>query len=177
MYRYPSRIQPRRSWVLFGMFVLALVFVLSACGTNTTSGSQSSFTPTPTPTSTPTPSHVTNANGCPDNTVVNTPPAPASVILTNKNSGNTVSVSKGETVEVHLPFGMTWSGPANLSQGLLSLQGPAGYASPTANACVWRFVAVGTGTAQLAFVGRPICKKGQLCPMYIMAMPFTVVIK
>ena len=177
MYRYPNRIQPRRSWVLFGAFVLALVFVLAACGTNTTGGSQSSVTPTATPTSTPTPNHLANANGCPNNTVVTTPPAPASVILTNKNSGNTVSISKGETVEVYLPFGMAWSGPANLSQNLLSMQSPAGYASSTANACVWRFVAVGTGTAQLAFVGRPICKKGQLCPMYIMAMPFTVEIK
>ncbi len=173
MYRYPNRIQPRRSWMLFGAFVLALVFVLSACGTNTTSGSQSSFTPTPTST----PKHLANANGCPNNTVVTTPPAPASVILTNKNSGNTISVSKGETVEVHLPLGMAWSGPTNLSQELLTMQGPAGYADSATNACVWRFVAVGTGTAQLAFVGRPICKKGQLCPMYIMAMPFTVEIK
>lgn len=160
-----------RAFLVAGSFLLALVFVLSACGTNTATGSQSGSTPTPTTTL------QASTNGCPDSAAVTNTPAPASVVLTNKSTGDTVSVNKGKVVEVRLPQGMSWSGPAKLASNVLALQGPAGYASSADKTCIWRFMAVGTGTTQLSFTGRPICKKNQMCPMYIVAMPFTVEVK
>ncbi len=160
-----------------GILVLVFIFLLTACGTNTTTGSPSgsgATTQTPAPTAT---QSQASANGCPSSAVVTTQPAQAGVVLTNKNTGSTVNVTKGETIEVDLPFGHAWSGPANFSQGLLAMQTPAGYASSTAKACVWRFSATGTGIAHLSFVGRPICKKGEACPMYVMAVNFTLDIK
>jgi hypothetical protein len=74
---------------------------------------------------------------------------------------------------VRLPFGQRWNGPI-VSQGILQLQAPAGYALKTNNVCVWRFVAQGTGSVTLNFTGRAMCKKGQMCPMFIMAVPFKI---
>lgn len=162
-----------------GALFLICVFVLAGCGTNTTTGSPSGnggTTPTPTSTTAPTAGKAT-ANGCPSSATFVAPPTPANVILTNKNSGNKVSVKKGDIIEVDLPFGHEWSGPSDLSQGPLTMQGPAGYESASSKACVWRFVANSAGTVHLSFIGRPLCKKGQLCPMYVMAVPFTIEIK
>lgn len=170
-------IMRRRSLILVVPFVLALVFALSACGTNTTTGATPGSTATaPLATATATQSQAT-ADGCPGNTVVTTPPAAANVVLTSADSGTTMNAKKGDVVEVNLPFGHTWQGPTNIPQNLLVAQGPAGYAYPSAKACVWRFLASGTGTAHLDFAGRPICKKGQACPMYVMAVVLTVNIK
>ena len=174
----------RRLLPLTGVLALILVFILAACGTNTTAtGSPSgngATTQTPAPTATPgqssTPGQA-SANGCPSSVVVTTHPAPAGVVLTSKNTGSTVSATRGEAIEVDLPLGHAWSGPVNFSQNLLAMQTPAGYESSAARACVWRFTATGTGTASLSFVGRPICKKGEACPMYIQAINFTVNIK
>ncbi|SRR5579885_1111690 len=165
----------RRALPLVGGLVLVFVFILAACGTNTTTGSPAgSGGVTPTPTATQSQG---SANGCPSSAVVTTPRAPAGVVLTSNNSGNTINVARGETIEVDLPLGHAWSGPANLSPNLLAMQTPAGYESSTAKACVWRFTATGTGIAHLSFAGRAICKKGQPCPMYVMAVVFTLDIK
>jgi len=161
---------PRRSLLSIGGFLLMLVFVLAACGTNTTVGSGSRAGTTPTPTAT----HQASAGGCPGGTTSNTAQTPANVVLTNKNTGKTVNIGKGQVVEVRLEQGLNWSGPAKLDSSILELQGNAGAASASDHTCVWRFIAVGAGKAQLSFTGRPICKKGQMCPMYIMAVPFTI---
>lgn len=171
-------IKRRRLFPMAGALLLMLIFVLAACGTNTTTtGSPTgSGTTTRTPASTATPGQTT-ANGCPSSAVVTTQPVPAGVILTTKNTGSTVNVTRGQTIEIDLPFGRAWSGPVNFSQNLLAMQTPAGYESSAARACVWRFTATGTGVARLSFVGRPICKQGQACPMYVQALEFTVDIK
>jgi hypothetical protein len=171
-------IMSRRSLLYVIPFVLVLVLTLSACGTNasTTTGTAPGSTATAPPaTATATQSQSqAKTDGCPNSTVITTPPPSANIVLTNTNSGTTITAKKGDTIEVNLPFGHTWQGPTNLSQNLLTTQGPAGYAFPSGKACVWRFLASSTGTAHLSFEGRPICKQGQACPMYIMAVPFTV---
>jgi hypothetical protein len=161
---------PRRSLLSIGGFLLMLVFVLAACGTNTTVGSGSQTGKTPTPTAT----HQASAGGCPGGTTSNAAQIPANVVLTKKNTGKTVNISKGQVVEVRLEQGLNWSGPAKLDSSVLELQGTAGSVSASDHTCVWRFLAVGAGKTQLSFTGRPICKKGQMCPMYIMAVPFTI---
>lgn len=161
----------RRSFLGIGGFLLMFVFVLAACGTNTTVGSSPQAGTTPTPTAT---HQASTAGGCPGSSTSDTTQTPANVVLTNKDTGKTVNISKGQTVEVRLEQGLNWSGPAKLASSVLELQGNAGAASASDHTCVWRFLAVGAGKTQLSFTGRPICKKGQMCPMYIIAVPFTI---
>lgn len=160
--------------VLLTMLMLVLACVLAACGTNSITGSpggQGTASPIPSPTQ-----GQASLHGCPGAAVVATRPTPAGVVLTTKNSGSTVNVTRGETIEVDLPFGHVWSGPANLSPGLLTMQTPAGYEASAIGACVWRFTAIGPGSVRLSFVGRPVCEKGQVCPLYVMAVIFTLTI-
>jgi len=100
----------------------------------------------------------------------------ASVIVKPTQMNQTISAHNGDIIEIQLPFGHKWTGPTT-SQGILQIQGPAGYASKSANACVWRFVVKGTGTAQLVFHSQALCQAGQVCPMYITAMPFDFNVK
>ncbi len=167
------RVDRRRlTWLIISL-VTVLAFVLTACGTNSGSGSGSTSTgSTPPPASTGS----VNPHGCPSNAVVNTAPAPANVVLKPSNSNTTVNAHQGDVIEIELPFGQAWNGPSS-SQGVLQLQTPAGYALESANACVWRFTAQGTGTTQLNFFGKAICKKGEMCPQYVTSVPFTIKVK
>ncbi|HXX78966.1 MAG TPA: hypothetical protein VEI53_10760 [Ktedonobacteraceae bacterium] len=156
-------------WLIISL-ATALVFVLTACGSSTSSGSgstSSGTTPTPVATST------TGTYGCPNNTVINTASTPANIVLKMSNSNTTVTAHKGDVIEIQLPFGQLWNGPTT-SQGALQLQTPYGYASQTAKSCIWRFTAQGTGTTQLIFYAKAICKKGQMCPQYVMSVPFSI---
>jgi hypothetical protein len=165
------QIDRRRSIWLIISLATVLVFVLTACGTNSGSGSTSTgSTPPSTSTSTVSP------HGCPSNAVIGTTPTPANVVLKPSNSSTTINAHQGDVIEIQLPFGQLWNGPTT-SQGVLQLETPAGYASGTANSCVWRFTAQGTGLTQLNFYGRAICKKGEMCPQYIMSVPFTINVK
>lgn len=164
----------RRAWFALSSLLVLLVFVLAACGsngsntggsTNTGSGSTTAATPTTG----------ASAFGCPG-AVMTTAPSPAKIVLKPSDSNTTVTAHVGDVVEIDLPFGQAWSGPTT-SQGELQLQGTAGAAVPTSKVCIWRFTAQGTGTTQVEFFGRAICQKGQMCPQYIMRVPYTIVIK
>lgn len=161
------QIDRRPIWLIISL-ATALAFVLTACGANSGTGSTSSSTPTSTST--------VNPHGCPSNAVVGTAQTPANVVLKPSNSSTTISAHMGDVIEIQLPFGQFWSGPT-ASQGVLQLETPAGYASGTANSCIWRFTAQGAGITQLNFYGRAICKKGEMCPQYIMSVPFTINVK
>ena len=156
-------------WLILSL-ATALAFILTACGTNSSSGSSSTSTgTTPVPIATSTP----NSYGCPSNTVINTASPPANVVLKTSNSNTMVTAHQGDVIEIQLPFGQLWNGPT-ASQGALQLQTPYGYPSQTVSSCIWRFTAQGTGTTQLNFYGRAICKKGQLCPQYVVSVPFNI---
>jgi hypothetical protein len=165
------QIDRRRSIWLIISLVTALTFVLTACGTNSGSGTTSTGS-TPPPTST----SAVNVHGCPSNAVIGTAPTPANVVLKPSNSNTTINAHMGDVIEIQLPFGQMWNGPTT-SQGVLQLQTPAGYAWEVANSCVWRFTVQGTGTTLLSFYGKAICKKGAMCPQYIMSLPFTINVK
>ena len=159
----------RKSLWLVLSLVTAIAFMLTACGANTSSGSGSTSTgTTPAPVATS-----VNVSGCPNNTVVNTASPPANVVLKTSNSNSMVTVHQGDLIEIQLPFGQMWNGPT-ASQGALQLQTPYGYPSQTVNSCIWRFTVQGTGTTQLNFYGRAICKKGQMCPQYVLSVPFNI---
>ena len=163
----------RRSFLMVVSLVIALACILAACGTIRGTGSGSSGS-SPSPTAT-TGSTNGTTNGCPSNTAVSSKPAP-NVAVNLKNMNSTVTAHVADIVEVDLPFGIMWGGPTS-SQGTLTLQQPAGYAWQANKICVWRFTAQNTGTTQLTFTGRPICKKGEACPQYIMQVPFTIEVK
>ena len=165
------QINRRRSMWLVISLATVLVFVLTACGANSGSGTTSTGS-TPPPTST----SGVNVHGCPSNAVISTTPTPANVVLKPSNSSTTINARQGDVIEIQLPFGQVWNGPTT-SQGVLQLETPAGYAWGASNSCVWRFTAQGTGVTQLNFYGKAICKKGALCPQYIMSVPFTINVK
>lgn len=166
----------RRQSFLF-IFIVPLVLILSlllaACGSNGGTGTGAGSTPTSAPTST---TSMGSPEGCPSNTVTNPPATRPNVIIKITNSNSTISVHNGDLIEVRLPFNERWSGPA-ASQSVLQLQTPAGYPLQSDKVCVWHFVAKSTGTTTLTFSGRAICKPGQLCPMYVINVPFTVDVK
>lgn len=160
----------RRSFFMVVSLFIALALILAACGTPTGTGSGSTGS-SPSPTATAGSTNGT-ANGCPSNTAVSSKPTP-NVAVSLKDTHSTVTAHVADIVEVDLPFGVMWGGPTS-SQGTLTLQQPAGYAWQANKVCVWRFTAQNTGTTQLTFTGRPICKKGEACPQYIMQVPFTI---
>ena len=163
----------RRSFLSAVSLVIALTFILVACGATPGSGSGSTGS-SPLPTATTGSTNATS-DGCPSNTAVSSKPAP-NVTVNLKNMNSTVTAHVADIVEVDLPFGILWGGPTS-SQGTLTLQQPAGYAWQANKVCVWRFTAQNTGTTQLTFTGRAICKKGEACPQYIMQVPFTIEVK
>ena len=164
----------RRSFLFLVPLVLVLAFVLAACGSN--GGTSTGAGPTSTPTSRPTTVRVATSEGCPNNAVVNPPQNKPNVTVQLKNSNSTINAHNGDLIEVRLPFGQQWSGPTT-SQGELQLQTPAGYALNSDKVCIWRFIAQSSGTTQLTFSAKAICEKGQLCPQYILNVPFTIDVK
>jgi hypothetical protein len=176
----------RHYWLL-SICSLFLATLLVACGgaTSTSSGSNSSGSSSNQgggsgsanggTTSTAVASSGT-ANGCPSNAVVTTVSGNASIIVKPAQMNQTISAHNGDIIEIQFPFGHKWTGPTT-SQGILQLQGPAGYASKSANACIWRFVARGTGTVKLMFHSQALCQAGLACPMYITAIPFDFNVK
>ncbi len=163
----------RQSFLFIVPLTLVLAFLLGACGSNGgTSTGAGSTTPTSAPIS------VTSKGileGCPS-AAVNPSSAKPNVIINMKNSNSIISAHNGDLIEVRLPFNEKWTGPTT-SQGVLELQEPAGYVLSSDKVCIWHFVAKGTGTTTLTFSGRAICKAGQMCPMYIMNVPFTIDVK
>lgn len=161
--------------------VVILTCILSACGfnsgTSTASGGSSS---TPTPVA-PTPTVTTVAGygttqGCPSDSVVSNI-SKANVVATITGAmGQTVTAHTGDIIELHMPFGKRWSGPQTSLNGL-TLETPSGYALKADKSCVWRFDAKDAGTNTLSFTSRPMCQKGQMCPMYIVNVQVTINVK
>ena len=170
---HTSKRSTRTSFFFLAFASILLLVVLAACGSNTSSGGSSTGSaPSSSPTSV---NGYGTAYGCPSNAVVTTTNA-ANVTIQRSQANSTITAHNGDTIEILLPFGQKWSGPA-VSQGQLELQSPAGYAAKSNNACVWRFVAKGTGTTNLMFHAQAICKPNEMCPQYILSVPFTITIQ
>ncbi len=167
----------RQSLISIVVLALMLLAVLSACGANSGSAGSTSTGSSPAGlTSTPVATSPTRSptNGCPNSTTVTVRPPAATVKLKSTNNNTVIKVHQGDSIEVDLLFGLIWQGPENTYQKWLTLQTPAGYASATAKACVWRFVAVNSGTTELVFIGLPICKTSRDCPLNTIDIMFTI---
>jgi hypothetical protein len=168
-----TRFMQSKSFWFVSSLLLTLTLLLSACGNAGTSTGSSASSPTPQPTVSQTQA---TADGCPTKTTVGSLP-PANVTLKSAQANATVSANPGDIIELDMAFGHNWQNPMVVPAGLLNIQSTAGSVSTTAKACIWRFTATGAGTVQINFTGRPICGMGQLCPAYIINIPFTVKIK
>jgi len=153
------------------IFVTIFALILDACGTRS-SGSGAGLHPSPIPKSGTVAGYGT-VYGCPSDVVVS-PTPPAADVTVQPNQGATpITAHQGEVIEIQAPFGLTWEGPTT-SQGPLQLQSPYGYAWKPDSACIWRFLAQGTGTVELLFSGMAICKKGLHCVPSVTEASFTI---
>lgn len=168
---FAMHVLQQKKYLLFVFSVIIFEIFLAACGTSS-SGTAVSSTPSPTPTFAIVPGSG-STYGCPSDVVVSSTLAVPNVTIQPKQSASTVDVRKGNMLEVQMPFGVMWQGPT-VSQGVLQLQQPAGYAWKPSNSCIWRFVAEQIGTVELHFFGRAICKKVYLCAPSVLDTSFTV---
>ena len=162
------------------VFIVILACIMAACGSNVGSGTSVGSAATPTPVaSTPTVTTVAGygtTQGCPSDSVVSNLPKANVVVTLSGTASSNVTAHTGDVIELRAPFGKKWGGPQGSTGGLV-LQSPAGFAQMTDKACVWRFDAKSAGTTKIDFTGRPICKKGSMCAMFIMDMPVTITVK
>ncbi|HLX39755.1 MAG TPA: hypothetical protein VKR42_04445 [Ktedonobacteraceae bacterium] len=172
MQKYHS-IQRHEFILIVPLFIIAAVLFAGCGASGSSTGSGSASNPTPAPT---TVKGYGTAYGCPSDAVVAPPAGQPDVIIKITDSNTTINAHTGDVIEVHLPFGQQWSGPTTTSS-ILQLQTPSGYALKSAKVCVWRFTAQSSGTAHLAFAAKAMCKAGELCPQYILSVPFTIVVK
>jgi hypothetical protein len=159
---------------LYTVLIFAIfAFVLAACGTRSSgTGTGSTTTSSSIPTSGTVPGYGTTY-GCPSDVVVRTAPAMPDVTVGPRYGSPVINAHRGDVVEIQMPFGVLWNGPTT-SQGVLKLLSPSGYVWKLSNACIWRFVAMDTGTVVLDFSGRDICKKVTLCVPSVVDATFTI---
>lgn len=163
----------RKSLVLVIPLTLLLALTVAGCGSSTTGTSGVARDVTPSPTLT---KGGDSTQGCPDNVTLNPAPDAPTLTITQGESQTPVTVHQGQILEIQLPVSQRWTGPTT-SQGNLELQTPYGYVSEARTMCVWRFIARSKGTTNLNFDAHPICLKGQMCPQFILTLPFMIVVK
>ncbi|MBA2287770.1 MAG: hypothetical protein H0W02_20035, partial [Ktedonobacteraceae bacterium] len=163
-------IRVKSVWLIITL-MMAFIFVLTACGTNGTNTTTGGGNVAPTPTTSMMKGYGTQ-HGCPSDTIVQPPATAPNVIVRATDTHKVVTAHTGDIIEFELPFGQMWSGPTT-SQPTLQLQSPSGYAMPTNHVCIWRFAAHSAGKSEVTFMGKAICQQGQMCPQYIVNMPFT----
>ncbi len=181
IYHTTTNIKQSLSPFFLALMLLVVTITVAACGTNAGSSSGGS-TGSSSGSGTSSKSHAATvkgygtAQGCPSDSVVSSAPPAANVVVKQNMTHSPIMAHVGDIIEIQLPFGHKWTGP-NASQGNLEIQQPAGYAWKTDNICVWRFIAKAAGTTKLDFHLQALCKKGEMCPMYIAVVPFTITVK
>lgn len=173
---YTLLVLRRKPFLITIVLSLFLLLFLAACGaTNSGSGGTgSSGNSNPGNGSTKIVKGSGAENGCPSDAILETRPSNPTVTVKPTQQENTVTVHKGDVMEVQLPFGSRWAGPTK-SQGPLQMEMTAGFADQGAKVCIWRFSVQGTGHATLNFSKRALCNgKERVCAMYVMPYTFTV---
>ncbi len=181
----------RLRWAITTFWCLGLL-MLAACapgGSRTagnTSPGQASPTasvqrsPTATATSSPSATPGSQAlNGC----STASPPAdaqkPADVVVTLKGTGNEqpVTLNKGQTLEVRLLATARWHMNVQNSSSALGTQEAIGWYNASLKSCIWRFTAVGAGTATLVFTGIIICPPKDQCPVAALDQQYDITVR
>ncbi|HEU4783151.1 MAG TPA: hypothetical protein VFS83_07425 [Ktedonobacterales bacterium] len=175
-----------RAMCLVGL--LALTLLVAGCGVTTANGGElasgtpsatisATVTPSPVPPSAPTPTRTTaggsSAVACPDSSAS---PGNPTLILTPTTPNRAGSAHVGDIVQVRLPTSSKWSYSPAQSSGALSPTQPNGVLIHSLDSCVWTFNAAADGAQTLSFTGQPICKPGQPCADYRIAMTLSVTV-
>ncbi|HEV8191836.1 MAG TPA: hypothetical protein VGP82_10185 [Ktedonobacterales bacterium] len=166
---------------------LALALLVAGCGASTlTPGSTSAATQTTSTTPEPganatataqasqSPASVANATSCSPSNQQTIDVGNPRFVLAATTPGRTVTVHVGDIVQVRLPSTSRWSFQAVQGAAALTSIAPSGMYAPALKACVWTFQATSAGAETLRYAGAPICKPGQPCAAYRIAMDFSV---
>jgi hypothetical protein len=146
---------------------VTLIALLAGCGQITQPGSDhpaTNTTATQMPTSVPT---TAVANGCPSRQA----PADAGAFhpdLTvayslDQGAAQPVTLTHGQHLEIRLSPLNQWSLTITDPTHILASTSSEGWYDPSANACMWRFTAIGSGGAHLAFKGLVLCPPNIRC--------------
>lgn len=159
----------------FGVVLaLALALMVAGCGVTTANGGEASTgTPPPVATPTRTSTEGSSAAACPESSQSAGNPT---LILTPTTPDRAGSAHIGDIVQVRLPTTSKWSYVPTQSSDAISPTQPSGVLIHSLTACVWSFKAVAAGTQTLPFAGQAICKAGQPCADYRIAMTFSVTV-
>ncbi len=163
-----------RPWsVVIGGVLLLALFAGCAPGTTGTASSPNS----PTATTTTAASGNAGLNGCPSESKPANAGTKADVVVTFTGAeGQTVTLNKGQTLEVHLPAAMRWGLSTQGSANVLTPSVPNGWYDAGLDSCVWRFAAAGQGNVTLAFGGVAVCKPNTECPAIAVAQDYEVTV-
>jgi hypothetical protein len=88
-----------------------------------------------------------------------------------------IGLVRGQRLEIHLSPAVKWHLTMIDGGHILSPASIQGWYSQQLHACVWRFTAVGTGSAQLVFGGTFTCQPGVHCAYVAMAQDFAVSVR
>jgi hypothetical protein len=165
------------------MLVLALAgwLGLAGCGQPTTTGSHGArSTPpaTPSPSASPAPgpsgAHSSPAESPAPRPASPSPPAAGqAVVITQADSGQTVTLALGSTAQLRLPTALRWSAPVASGHAVTLTAAPVaaslGYSE-------WIVTAAAAGSATVTSGGAPICSPGMACPQFVEQFTVTVTV-
>jgi predicted secreted protein len=99
------------------------------------------------------------------------PTATPSQVVTEADSGKTISLAVGQTAALRLPSRYEWSDPRVSGD---AVRVSAGAGAPAAAYREWTIGAVARGTVTVTAAGRPRCTPGDICPGAILAFSIIV---
>jgi hypothetical protein len=162
--------------------LLASLSLLTSCG-QMTPGGQRVQSGSPSASSTPA-SRLAGAasyNGCP----AQHPPVDAAsfrpdVVVSQENvsSPQMIALTQGQRIEIRLQPMYRWQLTASdSSHALAASSNPEGWYDDSLKACIWRFTAAATGSAQLSYSGPIVCPPLELCPSDEQSLTYDVTVR
>jgi hypothetical protein len=158
---------------------LALGWAITGCGAVSSPPSTNNGAAAASPTATARVPGSSTLNGC----VTQPPPAAATtpadvtVKLAVAETRPSVTVQKGQTLDILLPAVYRWRLSAGNLGTTLRAVGSGGWYDTASESCVWRFTAANVGTIPLDFGGSPVCAPDTKCPALALAVSYIVIVK
>jgi hypothetical protein len=88
-----------------------------------------------------------------------------------------ITLAPGQRLEIRLPSSDSWALSASDPGHILTAATPQGWYNRSAQACIWRFTAHGTGNVQLAFVGVAVCPYLEVCPSIELPVTYSITLR
>jgi hypothetical protein len=164
---------------------LALLFLslLAGCGavsspSSSNGGASNSGALAASSTATTGASGSSTRNGCPSQQAPAAASSAADVTVKQAGgeSGKSVTLRKGQTLEILLPATYHWRlGTSNLGGTLTDVE-PEGWYDAAMQSCAWRFTGASVGTIPLDFGATPLCDPGKMCPALAFDVSYSVTV-